>query len=756
LLLISEQLAKLDWFLLEMLSFDCKYAFDDYYTDIVGEGLTCTVKLAKRVDDDNDTSTYAVKILNRSTLADLGITVGNVMNEYKILKSLNHINIMKCYDFFQEIDDLKLICEYLSGGELFQQIIDKKSYTEKEVRDICHTVLEGIAYFHEKNIVHRDLKPQNLLLSDKSDYPIIKIVDFGFATYLGSEFEDNELLKEQIGTPGFIPPEILRNDFYGKEVDLWSFGVIVYLLLSGEMPFDGTTDQIIDRKILEGSFTFPNLVWYNISEEAKDFICCLLVIDQQKRYTAEQALSHPWITASSDETLQSKAIESSERLDATLKKLKNRRRWKAAIKAVRATHIFRRLSLQRRASASQDSTAVSTVVSDLKVENTASTSISSVPAAVTKKPCFSDFFHFSVNDKIGNDLYGNNRYKGIYKETGEEVCITKYENSFLLKNDKFLKTLQNEIMILKSLPSPTPLHIIKFYDFINDSEDSSSSSSSASGCCYLITELLTGKNLLETMLHKSSSYTEEEVKKWIYKVLEGIKILSDSHIVHRNLSPEQLVFSNESYNATIKITGFEYAKKLEMIESDLLPSRNQSTHRKKSIALQYNTTAIGLIGKYGSFGFIAPEILMGKPYSKSVDIWSLGIIIYLLLVGYHPFYDEDFSIMEKNICDERLYDHLFSQVQYWDYISEEAKYFLRECLHYQSEYRLTIDQALDHDWFRSSSTSSSSSSSPSSQVLKHTVNLLKKRRAKQRFRAAVKVIIFRNRLAKLFVKQNKV
>jgi len=148
-------------------------------------------------------------------------------------------------------------------------------------------MLSCVSYCHNKNIVHRDLKPENVMLEASKEFDQIKIIDFGTALV----FDPSKQLREQIGTPYYIAPEVLKKR-YGKECDIWSAGVIVFILLSGIPPFNGVTDAEIMASIRKGKFSFSNKVWNSVSAEAKDFITQLLTLDVAKRPTAEQALQH--------------------------------------------------------------------------------------------------------------------------------------------------------------------------------------------------------------------------------------------------------------------------------------------------------------------------------------------------------------------------------------------------------------------------------------------------------------------------------
>jgi len=184
-----------------------------------------------------------------------------------------------------------LIMELVTGGELFDRIVNRGSYSEKDASHVVRQIVSAIEYLHALGIVHRDLKPENLLYANESHDSDIKIADFGLSRIL----PDDALLKTACGTPGYVAPEVLRGKGYGKEVDLWSVGVIMYILLCGFPPFYDDNVQVLFEQILSGHFDFPPTYWAGVSDSAKDLIRKLLNVDPKKRLTATQALEHPWL-----------------------------------------------------------------------------------------------------------------------------------------------------------------------------------------------------------------------------------------------------------------------------------------------------------------------------------------------------------------------------------------------------------------------------------------------------------------------------
>ena len=210
--------------------------------------------------------------------------------EVSNLKKLNHRHIIKFIDFYVEPTFYYLIMEYVPGGELFTRIKQKEYYNERDARDIIYCILSAIKYCHDINIVHRDLKPENLLLATGTDDTNVKIADFGFSIVA----ESNDITSP-VGTLSYVAPEILKCIPYGKPVDMWAIGVISYILLGGYPPFtDKNEDKLMD-KIENGVFEFHIEHFKNVSDEAKDFIRMLLVVDMDLRMTAIEAIKHSWV-----------------------------------------------------------------------------------------------------------------------------------------------------------------------------------------------------------------------------------------------------------------------------------------------------------------------------------------------------------------------------------------------------------------------------------------------------------------------------
>jgi calcium-dependent protein kinase len=191
-----------------------------------------------------------------------------LLNEYYILKEIDHIHVIKIFELWQDDVYYYIITEYLEGNELYKRISARKKFTEIDCAQIIKQILLALNYCHKGNIVHRDLKPENILFETKDDDSIIKVVDFGFAEV----FNPKKGLKDVLGTPLFIAPEIISEKRYNAAADIWSLGVVTFFILSGKPPFDGDDRSELFETIKSGYFEFRSRIWDYISDDCKGFI----------------------------------------------------------------------------------------------------------------------------------------------------------------------------------------------------------------------------------------------------------------------------------------------------------------------------------------------------------------------------------------------------------------------------------------------------------------------------------------------------
>jgi len=230
----------------------------------------------------------AVKSINRKKLT--AEEDAAIFSEVAIMANMNHPNIIKVIDFFEEKDHYLIVMEYLEGGDLFGRIGRKNAYNESDAKKCSAILLDAINYCHSNSVAHLDLKTQNLVLTSENDDTQIKLIDFGFSQRV---FGHNSLTR-CYGTPSFVAPEIISNQSYDERADMWSVGVIIYVLLSGELPFTGMDIPQLYKNVLKEKVEFKGSSWKNVSQDAKKLILGLLDKNPDTRLTAEQAISSSW------------------------------------------------------------------------------------------------------------------------------------------------------------------------------------------------------------------------------------------------------------------------------------------------------------------------------------------------------------------------------------------------------------------------------------------------------------------------------
>ncbi|XP_061642013.1 caM kinase-like vesicle-associated protein isoform X1 [Phyllopteryx taeniolatus] len=297
-------------------------------------------------------------------------------NEILILKMVKHPNILQLVDVFETKKEYFLFLELATGREVFDWILDQGYYSERDTSNVVRQVLEAVAYLHSLHIVHRNLKLENLVYYNRLKHSKIVISDFHLAKL------ENGLIKDPCGTPEYLAPEVVGRQRYGRPVDCWATGVIMYILLSGNPPFYDESDEDdyenhdknLFRKILAGDYEFDSPYWDEISDSAKSLVARLMEVDQDQRLTAQEAINHEWISGG---TASDKNIK--ENVCAQIEKNFARAKWK---KAVRVTTIMKRLRATEQSNTKVSGTAASATADPAAPEAAADASASS-PAAAT-------------------------------------------------------------------------------------------------------------------------------------------------------------------------------------------------------------------------------------------------------------------------------------------------------------------------------------------------------------------------------------
>ncbi|XP_075903367.1 death-associated protein kinase 1 isoform X2 [Nelusetta ayraudi] len=287
---------------------------------------------------------FAAKFIKkrRSKSSRRGVTREDIEREVNILKEIHHPNIITLHEVFENKAEVILILELVAGGELFDFLAEKESLSEEEATQFLKQILDGVFYLHSKQIAHFDLKPENIMLLNRSvPHPRIKIIDFGLAHKIdfGNDF------KNIFGTPEFVAPEVVNYEPLGLEADMWSVGVITYILLSGASPFLGDNKQETLANVSAVDYSFDEEFFSNTSVLAKDFIARLLVKDPKRRMTIQDSLHHPWIKPKDTQQALSRK-ESAVNMEK-FKKFAARRKWKQSVRLISLCNRLSRSFLSR-------------------------------------------------------------------------------------------------------------------------------------------------------------------------------------------------------------------------------------------------------------------------------------------------------------------------------------------------------------------------------------------------------------------------
>lgn len=567
---------------------------------------------------------YAIKQIDRSKMlwGDRDALEDEINN---LIAVRDGPNIVQLYEVYEEQSHCYLVMELMRGGELFDVILDRKIFSEREARTATRCLLRGLDYMHERRVAHRDLKPENLLLRDAHSVGTIKLADFGFAKRV---MVDNGC-RTLCGTPGYLAPEILeRWPAYDTKCDLWGVGVILFLLLSGYLPFEDEEEDKVFEKTRNGQYFFHPSYWKTVSKAAKNFVTKFLTINPKKRYSAAEALKDEWMMSSGAEEEEEEDAENDT--NAAKENLaKGKDKIKAATNAVPATNRLQQLNddfagyLERKGDDSTTRVKGSGPDKHHKPTKTKFVEDSSSGLPIQ------DFYEFG--DVLGEGGYAC-VYKAVHKRTKDEYAIKDIDTS-VLENNSF-NALKDEIAALKMLRGGP--YIIRLYDTFE-----------AKNNTYMVMEMCKGGDLLDRVTEKEF-YTEREARKTCHILFQAMDYIHKKKIAHRDIKPENVLMVEREDDTSIKIADFGFAKRV--IKPNCLRTL------------------------CGTAQYVAPEVLdLHSPgYDQCADMWSVGVVTYILLGGYAPF-DGPVHELANVICrgDYEFHD------KYWAEISDAAKTMIR-------------------------------------------------------------------------------
>ncbi|XP_011500182.1 PREDICTED: calcium/calmodulin-dependent protein kinase type II subunit delta isoform X4 [Ceratosolen solmsi marchali] len=406
--------------------------FSDNYDlkEELGKGAFSVVRRCVQKSTNNE---FAAKIINTKKLSTRDFQ--KLEREARICRKLQHPNIVRLHDSIQEENYHYLVFDLVTGGELFEDIVAREFYSEADASHCIQQILESVHHCHYNGVVHRDLKPENLLLASKAKGAAVKLADFGLAIEVQGDFQ---AWYGFAGTPGYLSPEVLKKESYGKPVDIWACGVILYILLVGYPPFWDEDQHRLYAQIKSGSYDYPTPEWDTVTPEAKNLINQMLTVNPTKRITANEALKHPWIC---QRERVASVVHRQQTVDC-LKKFNARRKLKVAIlTTILATRNFSKSAkgmITKKGSQVKESTDGSTTLEDEEVKasgsgsgsssNQSSSSNSQNSQCGTSPSCMASPGYLNADDvNVNNDngLYASRRQSSAstepegYRQTSE-------------------------------------------------------------------------------------------------------------------------------------------------------------------------------------------------------------------------------------------------------------------------------------------------------------------------------------------------
>jgi serine/threonine protein kinase len=629
---------------------------------------------------------YAIKKIDRSKMLwGSRDALEDEINNLILVR--NGPNIVQLYEVYEEKTHCFLVMELMRGGELFDRILEQKTFSETAARDVCTGLLTGLEYMHRHRVAHRDLKPENLLLLDEYDETAcnnnnnncrpfsqqIKLADFGFAKRVTTENGCRTLC----GTPGYLAPEILeRFPSYDVKCDLWSVGVIVFLLLGGYLPFEDENEDRVFEKTREGQYYFHPTYWKSISTQAKNFVTHLLTVNPKKRYSSVEALKDPWMPSSSsssqtpatsgasnattssaatatDENNTAAVAEKTGNLKVNIRKAKEKLR--AAVHAIQSVNRLKLLNenfngyLERHRDDNTTLQRVQTNDKSAQLKQQQKEKVKFVEDSATGRP-FKEFY--TLGEILGEGGYAC-VYRATHKRTKEVYAVKDIDTSVL--EDTTHSALKDEIAALKLLRGGP--FIIRIYDVFEEKHNT-----------YMIMEECRGGDLL-TRVTEKEYYTEREARKTCKILFQAMDYIHKKKVAHRDIKPENVLMVEKDDDHSIKIADFGFAKRV--------PRKNC------------------LRTLCGTAQYVAPEVLdLNSPgYDHRADMWSVGVVVYILLGGYAPF-EGPVHELAQVICKG---DYCFHD-KYWADISNEAKEMISSLLEVNPDRRVSAEEALQSKW----------------------------------------------------------
>jgi serine/threonine protein kinase len=666
-------------------------AFEQCYTllERLRSGSFGTVYTTQLKQDGSgpatDKTIYACKVIDRTKLKpESDATVFRELHILRDIRELDHITQLK--DCFVTPTHVYVVQTYCRGGDVFHKLSQLSTYTELEARNLAVTLLKVMQLLHLRKLVHRDLKPENLLLQNRMQASQIVVADFGMAQYLPPK---TGYLTTRCGTPAFVAPEVIAGKPYDTQVDMWSIGTLVYMILGGRPPFSDPTFQGLFRRIQAADYDFNHPAFATVSIPAKQCLASLLRVDPYYRATATQALEQSaWFTLPEDQ------IRGHD-LTSSVKELKTwvaKRKFKSAVHAVRLSSHFSKFHATDRASLFQKIQAWDNNNNEDYDPDNSKNNAPLISQWRGKSNNFDELY-----EKLELIAQGNNSkvYKCIRKATADvPISIKKLSSSSsdiplvvkqIPRTAELEPTVLHEVAVMQNLQHPS---LVQILDFLEDRS-----------FYYLVMEYVPGGTLLEhlTSHHQvgtSNAFTEADVRKIVKSVLQAVAYIHREGVVHRDVTLDNLLLATT-----------------DMTNNDNDKDDNNSKFRIKlcDFGLARRVPAPRSVTRCcGTPHYRAPEILKNIPYDQSADLWSCGVLLYCLLYGIPPF-------------SGATQQELFAKIRRGEYsipppnthsvgveVSDAAQELLRHLLVVEPLQRWTAEEALRANWFQQDTSSLSS------------------------------------------------
>jgi len=597
--------------------------------EMIGKGCFGMVWRAEHKRTNRD---VAVKVIDRKKLKEKDDKA--VVDEVSILRSLDtHPNVVNLIDFFESPKTFHVVLELARGGDVFARLSQRNFYNELSARSLAQNLLLAVEYIHSRGFVHRDLKPENLLLEGDDDSHGLKVADFGFSKRVPAKG-----LATRCGTPAFVAPEICSNFRYGNKVDVWSCGVILYLLLGGYTPFQSKDMKQLFRKIRAADYAFHEKYWDPISMPAKSLIVRMLTVDCAKRLSASEALKSKWMTMSTEDMVSTSKTSLPETVNQ-MKKFVAKQKLKSAMIATTYATTAKFWT--------GDAVSFMSRQTTLNAEAMNSQKTLSNGKVGQRFNGLYDLLDPIRQGRIGSVWRGTKR-DDITKKT-LAIKIIKMENCDVKEEARIM----NEVSILQSLNHQ---NILRVHDFFEESPE-----------FFVVMELMQGGDLYDSIVSRTF-YAENDARLMAKSLLSAVEYMHERGVAHRDLKPQNLLLKTADSHM-LKVADFTFSKRVHMPKS--------------------------LFTRCGTPTYVAPEILKNHPHDNSADMWSVGVIIYTCLVGYPPFIEENQTVLFHKI---RFGEYEFFDSD-WHGISNESRDLIKKLLVVDPDRRTSAKIAINHPWF---------------------------------------------------------